>query len=692
MTQLQSLTNDILNIRQPKQTVDQIIKTILFIRTRKCIIHPNEYEKTPSVKLYNMKPLDELIQRGRVVELARIIVENLTGSRRYQGSYDEKFNEIKPQVIYTANNFINCYFNSHGVNSVESIDLAIVAVFLSCKINSTFKRLEKIIITARSCFKSTRKLDKTFYATIEMMILQSLGFELSIVDDIPHRYIYQFMPIMKEKFKSFKFNDKKMKFICTSALSFATSVVNSTPIMINRDSCLVAAACLYISNSFKSFLNISDWWKHIPGCQNFTEKNLTDTADLVFDVIKYSQNNWQSNTNSSPLQTCGSPNSSHSTSGIASSNGSSPSHYLKTKNSPAAHKVVNKMLLPGTSPSINLTKLGLNKSFLKNSENEENFSGCDSESNISGCSSQKSAVKSTIGMQSTASNSSITSIEGLSNDSFSKPSILPDLERRKSQNNLCLRQYMKHHAVPSPVIPKSTRIYQETNAIKANLTAGSPRPNLNCTKLNVNLPSNSETILTNVVKYNHTPKKRKYVENVNRENSDDKINYNDIKNSAKRIKKEKKRLKDDDLEEKRKRKQKLKDKKRRHDDSLMNSTISDLDETIMPKLASTPVKVDKYKYKRKSISSCSDVGSIASDCSSSSFLNLSGNVDVMNSQIMVHPLESTFKSKKEAILKSKDVACFYAKSNKRYKTLPRELKDIVKQWVKKIKSKNLSSG
>lgn len=285
------LATEVLNSRKPKQSCDVTAKSILFIKSRKSLVHVSDFEITPSVSISKVSPFDELRARTQTITYARDLVGFIAQERR-QGYHDAVFAQLKQEVIYTASNFVNAYYNSHVIDSVNAIELAIVCVHLACKTQSAFKRLEKILIIANHFFKTRMPLDRCYFAEIEMQILQSIGFQLIIADDYPHRYIYQFLPQMSEKHESFKEKEGEMKMICTCALNLATTLVSSTPIMYNRESCHIAAACIYISNKFQHLLSIPEWWKAVPGCENFSEALLKDLADLIFDTIKYINTNW----------------------------------------------------------------------------------------------------------------------------------------------------------------------------------------------------------------------------------------------------------------------------------------------------------------------------------------------------------------------------------------------------------------
>lgn len=313
MSILNHLTDQILNIRLPKQPAETILKYVLFVKDRCSIIHQSEYEKTPTILADpKVSPLEEIMARSRVIDHVKQLVDYLTQDTRRAGTstafgcggvggntmvtathalYDEM--AIKSELIYNCCNYVNAYFNMNTISSVDSLDLAIAAVWLSSKSSSNFKRLEKIVLSARHLYSREKKCDKNHYSCIEMDILQALGFQVDLADDYPQKYITSFMTRMTEKCDAFRANSKKSKTLCDVALQFANVISNLTPLMINREACVLAASCLYISNSFKPILNIKDWWKVIEGCEDVKESKITSTADLIYDVVRYSQNNWQ---------------------------------------------------------------------------------------------------------------------------------------------------------------------------------------------------------------------------------------------------------------------------------------------------------------------------------------------------------------------------------------------------------------
>ena len=247
------------------------------------------FEITPSVEYQRCDIFDELRHRTGTQRIAKDLIEFVAKERRKGFIYDEIFSQLRSEIIYTSYNFITAFYNNHDIGTVDQLTLAIQCVQLACKTQSTFKRLEKLVIAARSCFKTPIRLDRHHYADVEMMVLQSIGFQMQLADDYPHKYIYQFKPIMIEKFKCFKANEKKMLTLCHCAIHIATILVESSPIMLNRESSTVAAACILVANNFKPVMEISDWFKYIIGCENLDVKTLKETADLVFDTLKYRQ-------------------------------------------------------------------------------------------------------------------------------------------------------------------------------------------------------------------------------------------------------------------------------------------------------------------------------------------------------------------------------------------------------------------
>lgn len=283
---------DIITTRSTKQPCDITAKTVLFLKTRQSAMHPSEYEMTPSVQFNKITVFDELRARAYACKLARELIEAVAQERRHGYYYDEVFLQLRSEITYTSNNFINAYYNSHCTMSVDPMHLAIQCVHLACKTQSTFKRLEKLVLVARLCFKKTITFDKNRFSEIEMDILQSSGFQLQDMEDYPHKYIYKFKPEMAKNYDVFKASDKKMMTLCHCAILLATKLVEACPIMLNRNSATLAAACLYISNGFKDILNIKEWWRNIDGCTSLTEKLLQEESDLVFDAVKHSQNHW----------------------------------------------------------------------------------------------------------------------------------------------------------------------------------------------------------------------------------------------------------------------------------------------------------------------------------------------------------------------------------------------------------------
>lgn len=318
---VEQIVNSILYQKQPKQSAEITAKSLLFLKTRNSIIVTSPFEITPSVEYQRCDIFDELRHRTGTQRIAKDLIEFVAKERRKGFIYDEIFSQLRSEIIYTSYNFITAFYNNHAVGTVDQLTLAIQCVQLACKTQSTFKRLEKLVIAARSCFKTPIRLDRAHYADVEMMVLQSIGFQMQLADDYPHKYIYQFKPIMIEKFKCFKANEKKMLTLCHCAIHIATILVESSPIMLNRESSTVAAACILVANNFKPVMEISDWFKYIIGCENLDVKTLKETADLVFDTLKYNQVNW-ANLDIEPLVM--NPTSHLTTKHSIKSNSSSP--------------------------------------------------------------------------------------------------------------------------------------------------------------------------------------------------------------------------------------------------------------------------------------------------------------------------------------------------------------------------------
>jgi len=318
---VEQIVNSILYKKQPKQSAEITAKSLLFLKTRNSIIVTSPFEITPSVEYQRCDIFDELRHRTGTQRIAKDLIEFVAKERRKGFIYDEIFSQLRSEIIYTSYNFITAFYNNHAIGTVDQLTLAIQCVQLACKTQSTFKRLEKLVIAARSCFKTPIRLDRHHYADVEMMVLQSIGFQMQLADDYPHKYIYQFKPIMIEKFKCFKANEKKMLTLCHCAIHIATILVESSPIMLNRESSTVAAACILVANNFKPVMEISDWFKYIIGCENLDVKTLKETADLVFDTLKYNQVNW-ANLSIEPLIV--NSNSHLITKNSAKSNSSSP--------------------------------------------------------------------------------------------------------------------------------------------------------------------------------------------------------------------------------------------------------------------------------------------------------------------------------------------------------------------------------
>jgi hypothetical protein len=194
-TDSQKLVSDILTLRIPKQSCETVAKSVLFIKTRPCIIFGEDYEVTPSVK-FGTSPFDELRTRTTTVTLATDLIKFIAAERK-QGYIDQMFNQLQPEIIYTSTNYINAFYNNNIIDSISGIELSIVAVHLACKTQSAFKRLEKVHLFANHFFKVRIPYNRDRFAEIEMDILQSLGFQLAIADDYPQKHIYQFIPKME---------------------------------------------------------------------------------------------------------------------------------------------------------------------------------------------------------------------------------------------------------------------------------------------------------------------------------------------------------------------------------------------------------------------------------------------------------------------------------------------------------------
>lgn len=291
---VKEIVGRILNSKAPKQSAEITAKSLLFLKTRDTTIVSSPFELTPSVEYQRCCIFDEIKHRSATQRLAKDLVEYVAKERRKGFIYDEIFNQLRSEIIYTSYNFISAFYNNHAIGTVDQLTLAVQCVHLACKSQSNFKRLEKLVQMARTRFHAPILLDKNHYADIEMMVLQSIGFQMQIADDYPHKYIYQFNSIMKEKFKCFKANEKKMLTLCHCAIHISTILVETSPIMLNRESSTVAAACILVANDFKPVMEISDWWKYLTGCENLEFKELKETSDLIFDTLKYNQVNWAS--------------------------------------------------------------------------------------------------------------------------------------------------------------------------------------------------------------------------------------------------------------------------------------------------------------------------------------------------------------------------------------------------------------
>jgi len=289
-TDSQKLVSDILTLRIPKQSCETVAKSVLFIKTRPCIIFGEDYEVTPSVK-FGTSPFDELRTRTTTVTLATDLIKFIAAERK-QGYIDQMFNQLQPEIIYTSTNYINAFYNNNIIDSISGIELSIVAVHLACKTQSAFKRLEKVHLFANHFFKVRIPYNRDRFAEIEMDILQSLGFQLAIADDYPQKHIYQFIPKMSEKHTIFKERAREMKIVCSIALELATTLIMATPLMYNRDSSVIAVACIFIANKFKPIFDIPRWWTYLPELINTEESTIKDLADLIFDALRYAKTSW----------------------------------------------------------------------------------------------------------------------------------------------------------------------------------------------------------------------------------------------------------------------------------------------------------------------------------------------------------------------------------------------------------------
>ena len=298
---VKGIVGGILNSKAPKQSAEITAKSLLFLKTRDTVIVSSPFELTPSVEYQRCCIFEEIKHRSATQRLAKELVEYVAKERRKGFIYDEIFNQLRSEIIYTSYNFISAFYNNHAIGTVDQLTLAVQCVHLACKSQSNFKRLEKLVQMARVRFQAAIFLDKNHYADIEMMVLQSIGFQMQIADDYPHKYIYQFNSIMKEKFKCFKANEKKMLTLCHCAIYISTILVETSPIMLNRESSTVAAACILVANDFKPVMEIGDWWKYLTGCEKLEYKELKETSDLIFDTLKYNQVNW-ANLSIQPLE------------------------------------------------------------------------------------------------------------------------------------------------------------------------------------------------------------------------------------------------------------------------------------------------------------------------------------------------------------------------------------------------------
>lgn len=315
---INQMTTEVLNLRPPKEeSIDTLLKHVLFIRTRKndddstsSNITNNiiqTYEKTPSCLAKSAAPLDEILERQRAIELIKALLENLSQQRTIIGTsynfgetnsrttpiigFDEIFAQNKFQLICNCSFYVNAFYNHHLINSVEALDLAIVCIWLATKVNSNFKRLDKILLTAKNVYKVELKSDRGYYTQLESQILQSLGFALDLADDTPQNYIIKYNQHLGKTCDAFKAN-LRIKTIFEVAMQLANTITWVTPLPLNRDSSHLAAACLFIANKFNRIMNRSQWWLEIENCSDLTEKKLFELSDLVFDVLKYHKNGW----------------------------------------------------------------------------------------------------------------------------------------------------------------------------------------------------------------------------------------------------------------------------------------------------------------------------------------------------------------------------------------------------------------
>lgn len=94
------------------------------------------------------------------------------------------------------------------------------------------------------------------------------------------------------KYTIFKERAREMKIVCSIALELATTLIMATPLMYNRDSCVIAVACIFIANKFKPIFDIPKWWTYIPELINTEESTIKDLADLIFDALRYARTSW----------------------------------------------------------------------------------------------------------------------------------------------------------------------------------------------------------------------------------------------------------------------------------------------------------------------------------------------------------------------------------------------------------------
>jgi len=302
---LNQLLTEVLNVRPLKEeSVDTILKHVLFIRTRNSEKNHQKYEKTPSCQDRVAAPLDEILERQRAIDLVKALLDNLANQRTIIGQtatnsntttpiigFDEIFAQNKFNLICNCSFYVNAFYNHHPINSVDTLDLAIVCIWLATKVNSNFKRLDKILLTAKNIYKVNLKSDRSYYIQLESQILQSLGFDFALADDYPQRYILNYNQYLAKTCEAFKAN-LKVKTTFEVGLQLANSITWLTPLPLNRESSHLAAACLFVANKFNRILNRDNWWQQIEGCKNLDERTLFMISDLIYDVLKYHRNGW----------------------------------------------------------------------------------------------------------------------------------------------------------------------------------------------------------------------------------------------------------------------------------------------------------------------------------------------------------------------------------------------------------------